>query len=283
MTQPSHTLHHIPLDQIDEAALPRDRTTVDPTALSDLSLSIAAHGLRMPIEVFAANGDTGHAYGLISGFRRLTAHRDLGLPTIPAFLRTPADGATAMAAMIEENEIRADITPWERAHILLTAIDAGLFPTLDDALPRLFPTYDRFRQNRLRATAEVVQHFGDHTLTDPHTLSQRQLTRIATNLRAGMGDTMLVALQESSDTSPAVQWSLLSAIMDDAEAEAKGPKLKYKTGRPRYHARVQDDLTVRREKTKDGWNLRFTGSTARGPLMEDIMDHVEDMFGNRQR
>ncbi len=277
-------IHHIDLTNIDAAALPRDRLTLDDTALHDLTLSIAAHGLRQPVELFAFDPppDTGPRYGLISGFRRLTATRTLGHANIPAFLRTPSDGAEAMASMIEENEIRADIAPWERASILLTAIDAGLFDTIDQAIPRLFPTYDRFRQNRLRAVAEVVQHFGDHVLSDPRSLSQQKLTRIATTLRAGLGDTMLVALRESSNKSPATQWSLLQAIIEDAEAEAKAPKLHYKPGRPRHYARVQNDLTVRRERTKDGWTLRFTGRTANGPLMEDIMDYVEDMFGRRQ-
>ncbi|WP_224816805.1 ParB N-terminal domain-containing protein [Hasllibacter sp. MH4015] len=274
-------IHHIPLTDIDEHALPRDRDALDATSLSDLTLSIAAHGLRMPIEVFPATGPK--PYGLISGFRRLKAHRELTLDTIPAFIRQPADIPSALAAMIEENEIRADITPWERAKIVLTAIDHGHFDTIDQALPRLYPTYDRNRISRLRAIAEVVQHFGDHALTDPRSLSQQKLTRIATALRAGVGDTMLVALQECSDKSPATQWSLLQAIIEDAEAEAKAPKLHYKPGRPRYHRRVQDDLTVRRERTKDGWTLRFTGRTAKGPLMEDIMDYVEDMFGRRQR
>ncbi len=274
-------IHQIPLNDIDEYALPRDRDALDQTDLSDLTLSIAAHGLRMPIEVFPATGPK--PYGLISGFRRLSAHRELTLDTIPAFIRQPADIPSALAAMIEENEIRADITPWERAKIVLTAIDHGHFDTIDAALPRLYPTYDRFRQTRLRAVAEVVAHFGESTLTDPRALSQRQLTRLATNLRAGMGDTMLVALQESSDKSPATQWSLLAAICEDAEAEAKASRLQYKEGRPRHHVRVQNDLTVRRERTKDGWTLRFTGRTACGPLMEDIMDYVEDTFGHRQR
>ncbi len=276
-----HDIHEIPLDQIDENALPRDRSALDETDLSDLTLSIAAHGLRMPVEVFPSTGPK--PYGLISGFRRLSAHRELTLSTIPAFIRQPADIPSALAQMIEENEIRADITPWERAKIVLTAIEHGYFDTIDQALPRLYPTYDHNRRARLRAVAEVVTHFGDHALTDPRSLSQRQLTRLATNLRAGMGDTMLVALQESSDKSPATQWSLLAAICEDAEAEAKAPKLHYKPGQPKYHRRVQDDLTVRRERTKDGWTLRFTGKTAKGPLMEDIMDYVEDTFGRRQR
>lgn len=271
----------LPLTGIDAAALPRDRAALDETALNDLVLSIAAHGLRQPIEVFAT-GDPALPYGLISGFRRLAAARSLGHATIPAFLREPADGAAAMASMIEENEIRADISPWERGGIVLTAIDAGFFDTIDEAIPRLFPTYDHNRRARLRAVAEVVAHFGEHALTAPRGLSQRQLTRLAACLRAGMGDVMDIALRESSDRSPAGQWSLLSAVMDDAEAEAKRP-LRYREGRPRFCARIRSDLTVRRERSRDGWTLRFTGPLASGPLMEDIMDHVEDTFGHRQR
>lgn len=283
MAPTPHDIHHIPLTEIDADALPRDRTTLDDGALHELALSIAANGLRQPIEVFATNGDTDHPYGLISGFRRLAAHRHLDLPTIPAFLRAPADGAAAMASMIEENEIRADISPWERGRIALTAIDAGLFETLDDAIPRLFPTYDRFRQTRLRSVAEVVAHFGEHALTDPRGMSQNQFLRLAAALRMGLGDVMDVALGQSSDRSAATQWRLLGAIMDEAETEARAPALRYKKGRPRRYIRPQQDLVVRREQTRDGWSLHFTGKNARGPLMEDIMDYVEDMFGDRQR
>jgi ParB family chromosome partitioning protein len=87
----SHTLH-LPLAAIDPNALPRDRTTLDPTALTELRLSIATHGLRTPVEVFA----TDHGYALISGFRRLAAFQalhalteDPRYATIPATLRTP--------------------------------------------------------------------------------------------------------------------------------------------------------------------------------------------------
>jgi ParB family transcriptional regulator, chromosome partitioning protein len=271
-------IHHIPLDQIDATALPRDRLDLDPIALSDLTLSIAAHGLRMPIEVFPATGPL--PYGLISGYRRFLAHRDLNQPTIPAFIRQPADIPAALAAMIEENEIRAEITPWERASILLTALDHGHFATLDDALPALYPTYDRFRRARLRAVAEVVQHFGP-TLTEPLSLSQQKLTRLAAGLRAGLGPVMDVALAESSDRSPATQWSLLAAILDEMEEEARHPPPPYRKNRPRHYLRTEMSLTIRRERHKDGWLLRFTGRDASGPLMEDVMDYVEAWLGGR--
>lgn len=81
---------------------------------------------------------------------------------------------------------------------------------------------------------------------------------------------------------PATQWRLLLAILEEAEAEAKTPTLAYKPGRPRRVIRPRQDLVIRREKTQDGWALRFTGREATGPKMEDIMDYVEDMFGHRQ-
>jgi hypothetical protein len=45
--------------------------------------------------------------------------------------------------------------------------------------------------------------------------------------------------------------------------------------------RPRNALVVRRERHKDGWILRFTGRDATGPLMEDIMDFVEDFVGTR--
>jgi ParB family chromosome partitioning protein len=72
-----------------------------------------------------------------------------------------------MASMIEENEIRADITPWERGRIVLTAIDAGLFDTIDAAIKRLYAPLDRFRRARIRAVAEVVQELGEDAFADP--------------------------------------------------------------------------------------------------------------------
>ncbi len=42
----------IPLEQIMADALVRDRTVIDPGEVDELKASIAAHGLRLPVEVF---------------------------------------------------------------------------------------------------------------------------------------------------------------------------------------------------------------------------------------
>ena len=108
---------HIPLTAIAMDALPRDRSTLDAAALAELQASVSRDGLRQPIEVWQLTTPSdGHDYGLISGLRRLTVHHNLNrlrptaFTTIPAFLRSPASVADAMAAMVAENEIRSDLS-----------------------------------------------------------------------------------------------------------------------------------------------------------------------------
>ena len=72
-------------------------------------------------------------FGLISGYRRLSVYRSLAkirangdYTTIPAFIRTPASVPAAMAAMVTENEVRTDVTPWEKATLILESVPANL-------------------------------------------------------------------------------------------------------------------------------------------------------------
>jgi ParB family chromosome partitioning protein len=294
----------IPLAAIEAEALPRDRTALDPEALAELQASILATGLRQPIEVFAAAPDPadlpgdapgdGPRYGLISGYRRLAAFRALAagstdprFAAIPAFVRRPADEAEALADMIAENEIRADLSPWEKGRIVVEARDQGLFPTLDEAVARLYPALNRQRRNRIRAVADVVEELGD-TLAEPETLAQQHLLRLSATLRAGLGDLIQTALSQSSEATPKAQWRTILPIIEEAEEDAREatrpgtsnrPRRDYKPGRPRRVARIRPGLMIRRERTPEGWNLRFTGPDATGPLMEDVMDYVEQQFG----
>jgi ParB family transcriptional regulator, chromosome partitioning protein len=285
-------VHLVDPAEIDADALPRDRTTLDETALVELETSILLTGLRQPIEVWAfrtprptAHPDAagGHRYGLISGMRRLSAFKRIhaGNPDarIPAFLRHPADIPDAMARMVAENEIRSDISPWEKGRLVVQAVDEEIFDTLDAAVNGLYPTLDRDRRRRIRAVAEVVSEIGDNLLSFPETLSHKQLTRIAAAIRHGLGDLIQKALIQSDDLSPEGQWKIIRAILDEADHEARNPRTGYRPGRPRRMIQPRRNLWIRREKTSEGWNLRFTGPDATGPLMEDIMDYVEQQFG----
>ncbi len=222
----------LPLDAIDADALTRDRTSEDEEACAELRASIATGGLRMPIEVFAlADPDGPLEYGLISGCRRLAAFRALHatasdktrFAAIPAFLREPASIAAALAAMVEENAIRTDISPWDQGRLVVSARDGGIFETLDAAVDALYPSFSRQKRARIRAAALVVEEL-DGALTTPETLSLRQVLRIAAALTRGYGDLMRHALGETRRTDAATQWQRLLPILIESETtEAPTP------------------------------------------------------------
>ena len=293
MTHPEihHTdIHHIPLAAILTDALPRDRATLEPAALAELQSSIATDGLRQPIEVWrlstpAPNENGGvYEYGLISGLRRLTATQNLAkyrpqaYPTIPAFLRTPKDIPAALAAMVAENEIRADPSPWDKGRILVQVVEEGHFPTLDAAVTALHPNAPRQKRARLRACASVVEQL-DGQFTTPDRLSVRHMERLASALRGGFADLICHILQENRGQNFDTQWAALVATLNEADrGEEEIPATPTTSGRPRRMLSLPQGLVIRREMTPGGYILRFLGPEARkGGLMDDVMDMVERM------
>lgn len=276
----------LPLRDIDATALPRDRSAPDPVALAELRASVLKNGIRMPLEVFEnLNPNAPAPYGLISGLRRLTVARELhagglaAFATVPARICAPASLPAALMRMVEENDIRAEIAPWDKARIALDCVYAGHFDTVDAAIEGLYPAADRQRRARLRAICTVAEEFGS-ALCDPHCLSQRQLLRLAAACRGGFTDLMLGALAEARCPDIAAQLKLPDTILLEAEAEARHPAPPDpRPGRPRRFIRPRDGLAIRRERTTHGWSLHFTGTEANGMLMESIMDAVERLVG----
>jgi ParB family chromosome partitioning protein len=286
---PDHALDApvaIPLTEIDEAALPRDRTGLDTEPLDELVYSISEGGLRQPIEVWSLSEPRPpYRYGLISGYRRLMAFRRLHQyafdkslwETIPAFVRKPETYPAALAAMVEENEIRVEISPWERGLICVIAAREGAFETIDAAIAGLYPNAERQKRHRLRQLALVAdEHFDE--LAEPQRLSANQCYRIARALSAGFGEVIRVAVQQSDIKEPDHQWSLIEPILREAEEEARNPPAPRSPGRPRRLLSPRNGLMIRRERIRDGWCLHFTGPEATGMLIDAVFDRIEQMF-----
>ena len=282
--QTPDTIHLIPIAEIDDTRLPRDRAGLDEDALTELRISIAASGLRLPVEVYALPEPVPPlGFGLISGLRRLSAFRTLHemtgddrYATIPAFLRTPATLAEAMTAMVEENEIRAGLSPWERGRIAWRAHYEGIFDTVDEAVTTLYPSANRAKRGRLRALAHLASELDGH-LSHPEHLSQQQALRLAAATQAGFGDLIRTALAESSANGPEEQWALLTPILTEAELPpTKAPKPR--PGCPRRLLKPRHGLTIRRELTRDGWTLHFTGREATSGLLDVVFEQIERMF-----
>ena len=289
----SDTIQHVPLAEIDDAALARDRTGLDPEPLRELRDSILKSGLRQPVELYPIEQPDGEArYGIVSGFRRVAAYRELhgwGMEqyaSIPAFVRPARELAATLAAMVEENAVRADLSPYEQGRISWYARNAGVFPTIEEAVERLYPTANAVKRTRLRALASLPEEL-DGVLTAPERLSLRQALRIAGALRDGFGEAMVTALRQSSLKDPDTQWQLVLPYLVEAErlhgedAEPAPTPAPDGRGRPIRTSRPRAGLVIRREMTRDGWCLHFTGKEAKSALIDRVFLEIEDIFSPR--
>ncbi len=277
----------VPLSDINPDALPRDRSHQSPETIEELRQSILRSGLRLPVEVLAyTHPEAPFRYGLISGARRYSVFRALAedwgharFAAIPAIVRKVGTEAEALSAMIEENDLRDDISPWDQARIAVDAAAGGVFATVDAAIDQLYRSSDRQRRARIRAMSEAVVTFGGLFRT-PHLLTQRQLLRLATAARAGFTDLIVAALGELTLPDLPRQMAHIENVLTEAEAELRDPSPRDpRPGYPRRLATLRPGVMIRRERRPRGWSLHFTGPDAKGMLMDDIMDQIERDYG----
>ena len=187
----------LPLDAIDTDHLVRDRIDVDPTEMETLKTSLRDNGQQTAIEVVPLEAGR---YGLISGWRRLTALREIPeIDTVLAIVRHPTDLAEAYCAMVEENEIRAGLSFYERARIVVRAVEEGVYPDDKAALSGLFGSVPRAKRSKVRSFMRLVRDL-DGALRFPAALSER----------AGL------ALVKALDADPHLKQTLTSALSRNA-------------------------------------------------------------------
>lgn len=197
----------LPLQAVDETHLVRDRMAVDAEEMAALIESIRDRGQQVPIEVAELGRDR---YGLISGWRRLLALRHLaaegGAPTVLALVRSPATAAGAYRAMVEENEIRAGLSFYERARIVVRAAEAGAFADDRAALGHLFAAAPRARRSKIGSFVRLVRRL-DGVLRFPAALSEKQ------------GLALVAALERDPQVEDRLRALLAVAPAASAEAE----------------------------------------------------------------
>lgn len=132
------------------------------------------------------------------------------------------------------------------------------------------------KRSRLRALAHLVDELDGH-LTDPRRLSQRQCLRLAAALSAGFGNLIRTALEESASTEPEAQWALILPILAEAERQPADAPVPHPP-RPRRLLRPRAGLTIRREMTREGWCLHFSGRAATSALLDEVFDEIERLF-----
>ncbi len=227
----------VPLVKIDRDYLRRDRMQVDEDELQELIASIRTNGLRSPIEVVALE-DGG--YGLVSGFRRLEAFSRLnrameGFEEIPAFLRGGAESASAYVSMVEENELRSNLSPYERGRIAVLVAGQGVFASVEEAVEQLFAAASKAKRSKVRSFAAVHEGLGD-LLKFPNLMSEKTGLKIATALRAGGQGALRKALAGAHCEDMRAEAKLLESALAALEP---APQDKARGGRPRQVTKLE--------------------------------------------
>ena len=209
-------VEEIGLKTIDANYLTRDRMVADPEEMAVLKESIRTRGQQTPIEVVALGKGQ---YGLISGWRRLTAMRALseenggyGFGLIDALVRAPDTAGEAYVAMVEENEVRVGLSYFERARIALKAVEQGVYSDTKAALLELFASASRAKRSKIRSFLGVVEAL-DGALAFPHRLPERTGLQIAKALEkdSGLADRLRGALKGAEAATAEEEQAVLAS------------------------------------------------------------------------
>ena len=284
----------IPIDQIDEGAMVRDRMAMDEEQMQELRLSIAAHGLRLPIEVFRMDEAEGQGprFGLLSGYRRLQAVRALFNLTqaekhsyIRALIRPQTSADAAFVAMIEENEVREELSHFERGRIAVIAADQGAFTNTEEAVNTLFATGSKAKRSKVRSFALIFEELGD-MLIFPQSLSERRGLRLAGALRNGAEAALRAALSDIRPEDAEEEWAAIEAALTAVESQPRVPSSR--GGRPRMKPavgwldndtiRTSSGISIRRGRDGRAHILRLEGEALHPELMDSLMSHIQSLL-----
>ena len=211
-------VRRIALDWIEANHLNRDRMVLDPEEMEVLKTSLAARGQQTPIEVLQLPSNR---FGLISGLRRLEALKSLGQTEVLAFVRKPQSAGASYVAMVEENEVRAGLSFYERANIAVQAVGAGVYPTPQMAVKSLFASVTPAKRSKILRFVVVRQHLG-HALAFPAAIPEKLGLALAGALEAdkAFGPRLKDALRKSPPVDAVAERKILDRALTPPKAPA---------------------------------------------------------------
>ena len=214
----------LPLAAVQDDYLVRDRILAEDEDLAALMASLRARGQQAPIDVVDLGGGR---YGLISGWRRLSALRLLAAETgearfgvVRALLRRPAESSDAYVAMVEENEIRVGLSYYERARIVAKLVDQGVYESTQKALQSLFSTASRAKRSKIGTFIGIVVAL-DGVLLYPARIPERLGLALAHALEADPG--LAARIRDRLVAAPPLDAEAETTLLAALLAEARPP------------------------------------------------------------
>jgi len=207
------------LDEVEVGHLVRDRLEAEQEALEELVSSLRRRGQQTPIEVVDRGEAAEPRYGLISGWRRLAALRQLRMEddrfdSVLALIRSPQSSSDAYVAMVEENEIRVGLSYYERARIVVKALEQGVYTETKAALQTLFENVSRAKRSKIKSFMTVVETL-DGSLRFPTAIGERLGLELARGLAEDptLAKRLAQRLEAAAPASAAEEQALLTAAL----------------------------------------------------------------------
>lgn len=259
-------IQRLPLEAVEEDYLVRDRMEVGEEEMQVLCDSLRARGQQTAIEVT----DLGNGrWGLISGWRRLSALKRLraegaGPGTVLAIARQPTEAGDAYLAMVEENEIRVGLSFYERARIVVRAVEKGVYRNDRLALSALFAAAPRAKRSKIGSFLRIVRAL-DAVLRFPASLSEKAGLALAAGLERDEGlETRLVEALRAADVQSAEEEArvIARAMIAPAEAAPEAAPESRTEGAPRLEPEELREGLVLTELADGGLKLQ-------GPALAD--------------
>ncbi|WP_050931601.1 ParB/RepB/Spo0J family partition protein [Aestuariivita boseongensis] len=284
-------IEEIPLDQIDPHFLVRDRLVQDEDEMASLKSSIKARGQQIPIEV-ARLSDNSDRFGLISGWRRFMALRELqeetGNPAfgvIRALVIAPGNAQDAYLAMIEENEIRVNLSFYERARIALRAVHEGVFPDTRKALQGLYASSTRSKRSKIGTFVSLVDRF-DGVLQHPTAISEKLGLALARELvrDASFAERVSERLRKAPLRTPHEEARILTQALGSFgfPEEPQPEETRVVEPRPRHAtapARKEVIGSLRLQYRPESAAIKLSGDDVDDAFFEDLMEWIAKRLG----
>ena len=225
--QEGRMIQRLPLSCLKEDFLVRDRIAMDESELDSLVTSLRERGQQAPIDVAELPDNQ---FGLISGWRRVTALRKLfeetrddRFSTVLAIVRQPEGSSDAYRAMVEENEIRLGLSYYERARIAAKAAEQGVFADKREAIKVLYAAASRAKRSKISSFMEIYYAL-DGYLNFPGALPERQGLLLAKALTSDekLAKRLKDRLRKAEVKSAEAELALLSRAVSKSEADPKG-------------------------------------------------------------
>ncbi len=290
----------VPLEMIDAFHLVRDRVVMDEEEMSALMASLRARGQQMPVElVHFDDHPEGLRYGLVSGWRRLTALRrllaetgDARFATVRAMVIRPETAQDAYISMVEENEIRVNLSFYERARIALRATRTGVFDDIRAALRGLYGSTTRSKRSKIGSFVALVEAFDD-VLLHPAAISEKLGLALAREMvrQPGFVSDLRDRLESDPRETPANEIRILAAAImppPAAETETGAPRSPDAAPPPAPTSPLPTPSRAKRETLAPGVEALFSPDRAQlvleGPgvdaaFMEDLRTWIAARLG----